>query len=117
MMICGPLTSLLCFFSLIPTHASGSRLILQRVSGCLAALHVVLVMCNVPSLLRFVLMATHAGGCPSDKPALNSSSYPASGSESLLILQPVSYCHAAHHVVLFLRPCCSDAYRWPVMLT
>ena len=35
---------MLCFLSLYPTHASGSRLILQEVSDCQAPRHVVLVM-------------------------------------------------------------------------
>ena len=44
MLACAPLTSLLCFLSPYPTHASASLLILQVVSNRLAACHVVYVM-------------------------------------------------------------------------
>jgi hypothetical protein len=39
MLACAPLTCLLCLHSPYPTHASGSILILQRVSDRLAARH------------------------------------------------------------------------------
>ena len=45
-----PLTSLVCFLSPYPTHASGSLLLLQQVSDRLAARHVVLVVPSLPSL-------------------------------------------------------------------
>ena len=47
---CAPLTSLLCFLSPYPTHASGSLLILQHVSDRRAARHVLLVMCPDSSM-------------------------------------------------------------------
>ena len=68
------LTTLLCFLSPYPTHASGSLLILQRVSDWLAARHVVLVMCPVFALC--VLLAGYAAMCPSDYPALLSFALP-----------------------------------------
>ena len=45
MVAIAPLTSLHCFVSPYPTHASGSLLFLQLVSDRLAARHVVLVVC------------------------------------------------------------------------
>jgi hypothetical protein len=45
MLACATLTTLNCFLSPYPKHASGSRLILQRVSDPLAAGHVVYVVC------------------------------------------------------------------------
>jgi hypothetical protein len=59
---CAPLTSLLCFHSPNPTHASGSLMILQLVSDGLAACHEL----HVPSLLSCVLLSGHTGMCPSD---------------------------------------------------
>ena len=61
MLACAPLTCLLCFLPAYPTHASGSLLILQLVSDRLAA------PCGagyVPSLLKCVLLAGHAGCAP-----------------------------------------------------
>ena len=45
MLACALLTSLVCFLSPYPAHASGSLLSLQLVSDRLAARHVVYVMC------------------------------------------------------------------------
>ena len=45
MLACAPLTCVICFILPYPTHASGSLLVLQRVSDRLAARHVVLVVC------------------------------------------------------------------------
>ena len=46
-----PLTSLLCFLSPYPTHASGSLLLLQLVSDRLAARYVVCLLCALVALL------------------------------------------------------------------
>ena len=62
MLACAPLTCLLCFLSPNTTHAFGSLLFLQLVSDRLAACHV--VPGSVPSLLKCVLLAGHAGCAP-----------------------------------------------------
>ena len=103
MLVCAPLTSLLCFLLPYPTHASGSLLILQAVSDWVAARHVVLVVCpccsNVCCLLAMLVV-----------PLLTSLlcfllPYPTHASGSLLILQLVSEWLAARHVVFVVRPC------------
>ena len=63
MLACAPLTSLLCFLSPSPTHASGSILILQRVSDWLAAHHVVLFMCPCRAI-PCVLLPGYASHVP-----------------------------------------------------
>ena len=49
-------------------------MILQEVSDWLAARHVVQVIC--PLMLRCVMLAGHAGMCPSDLPAFVSIALP-----------------------------------------
>ena len=68
MLACAPLTTLLCFLSPYPTHASGSLLILQAVSDRLAARHVVLVMCHV--LFHVCCWLAMLACAPLDYPAL-----------------------------------------------
>jgi hypothetical protein len=67
MLACAPLTCLLFSVSPDPTHASGSLLNLQHVSDWVAARHFVHVICPRCS---DVLLAGHAGMCPSDQRAL-----------------------------------------------
>ena len=66
MLACVPLTCLLCFLSPYPTHASGSLLFLQPVSDWLAAA-TWFMLCALVAQMS-VLLATHAGMCPSDLP-------------------------------------------------
>ena len=97
------------------THASGFILILQLVSGWLCCPRCV-AFC-MPSLLRCVLLAGHAGMCPSDYPELFSvAQHTTHASGSLLILQLVSEWLAARHVVYVMCPCCPDVCCWLAML-
>ena len=107
------LTTLLCFLSPYPTHASGSLLILQPVSDWLAARHVVLVMC--PRIIAHVCCCPAMLACaPLTTLLCVLSPYPTHASGSLLILQPVSDWLAARHVVLVMchvlfHVCCCPA--------
>jgi hypothetical protein len=56
------------------------------------------------------MLAGYAGMCPSDLPALFSFDNLTRASGSRLILQPVSECLAARHVVLDICPHCSDVF-------
>ena len=113
MLACAPLTTLLCFLSPYPTHASGSLLILQRVSDWLAARHV-LVMC--PVAFHVCCWLDMLACAPLDYPASFFSPYPTHASGSLLILQHVSDWLAACHVVLAM---CHELFHvccWLAML-
>ena len=113
MLACAPLTTLLCFLSPYPTHASGSLLILQRVSDWLAAHHV-LVMC--PVAFHVCCCLAMLACAPLDYPASFFSPYPTHASGSLLILQHVSDWLAACHVVLAM---CHELFHvccWLAML-
>ena len=108
MLACAPLTCLLCFRLPYPTHASGSRLILQRVSDRLPARHVVLVMCPCCSdaCCWLAMLACAPLTC-----------LLCFASGSLLILQLVSDRLAARNAVyvkcpIFFHVCC-----WLAMLT
>jgi hypothetical protein len=73
MLACVPLTTLLCFLSPNTTHASGSLLFLQHVSGRLAARLVVHVMCpQLFHMCRWLAMLA----CVPDYPELFSFSQP-----------------------------------------
>ena len=115
MLACAPLTSMLCFISPYPTHASGSLLILQLVSDRgLASRHVVLVVCpccphvccSLPMLACGPLTCLLCFPLP----------YPTPASGSLLFLQRVSDRLAARHVVLVMCPRCPDVCCWLAML-
>ena len=113
MLACAPLTTLLCFLSPYPTHASGSLLILQRVSDWLAARHVVLVMC--PVAFHVCCWLAMLACAPLDYPASFFSPYPTHASGSLLILQRVSDWLAARHV-LVMCPVAFHVCCWLAML-
>ena len=107
-----PLTTLLCFLSPYPTHASGSFLILQPVSDWLAARNVVLVVC--PEFFHVCCWPAMLACAPLTTLLCFLSPYPTHASGSLLILQPVSDWLAARHVVLVMchvlfHVCCCPA--------
>jgi hypothetical protein len=106
MLACAPLTSLLCFLLPYPTHASGFLLVLQLVSNWLAACHVVLVV--GPLVFLVCWLAGYASMCPSDLRALFSVAQHTHASGSRLIVQDVSDCQPARHVVLVMCPRCPD---------
>ena len=103
MLACAPLICLLDFLSRNTTHASGSFLILQLVSDCLAALHVVYVMC--PLLFHVCCSLALLACSPLTCLLCFLWHYTTHASGSLLCLQRVSDWLAARHVVFVMRPC------------
>jgi hypothetical protein len=98
------LAGLHCVLSSYPTHASGSLLILQRVSDRLASRHVVLALCPCCPRVCCSLPMLECGHLTS--PHCVPSCYPTHASGSLLILQRVSDLLASRHMMLAVCPCC-----------
>ena len=114
MLPCAPLTTLLCFLSPYPTHASGSLLILQLVSDWLAARNVVLVMC--PVVFHVCCWLAMLASAPLNTLLCFLSPCPTHASGSFLILQPVSDWLAARNVVLVMCPVVFHVCCWLAML-
>ena len=102
------------FLSPYPTHASGSLLILQRVSDWLAARHVVLVMCHV--LFHVCCWTAMLPCAPLTTLLCFLSPYPTHASGSLLILQRVSDWLAARHVLVMCPVAFHVCCCWLAML-